>query len=723
MVQSQVPGMPDVELSSGTNCRCPKCLFEKTKQEMIGEKCVAVNGNGVELGLLLKDESRKDAWTLQRVKSAEESDFIRNWWKQDQYFEYGPRPYCQYDAVVARPQHDLWSFGIVVANLLTGVPIFKENREDNICTKDDWLKLLNWSSRDFDQHFSSMETTPEKSLAKNFVSLLLQRDPQKRFLSCGHALEHPFLTGKTPKRIVGQEAEYDVFLSYRVVSDAKHIKLLHRILTQRGLRVYWDALCIRDGKPWEREFAEGLIASKIFVPFISRHAVNQPNNVFNNFSLLKSDSHCDNVLLEHRLAFELQDRGYIESVFPVCLGDAQFNQGSEAAVGDKVYVVRSNAFDDGNTFSKASFMTCTVIKFDPKSKLYTLQPDGNDPEFTLDMQTANEARRLFPMNHKNFNTRDDIDPGNIKKDPACWNPPDVCVAAVERKLCEHLSNNGMGTPYTPNKTVKSVLLDISNTQGMFMNGNSVDQIFACADRIFKLARPECASPISIPTTPTTGRSVPTTPTNGRSRLSADESVTVQPTSPSTAAAEAALQGEGAGRDKEDDAARARCLELEQEVATLRLSVEAAERELSTMREQPLVSSPMSAKDVFPSSAPPELTLLSAETVALRIDAIAIGFKDYHQSIIDKGYDGLMVSTFAGRRFADVSQDLQILGVHSQPLRDRIVVELNKLFDPQTYPIQTAAAVQPSTASEHQVLPFLPGDGQVTPRNRRNCSML
>jgi hypothetical protein len=124
------------------------------------------------------------------------------------------------------------------------------------------------------------------------------------------------------------------------------------------------------------------------------------------------------------------------------------------------------------------------------------------------------------MNHKNFNTRDDIDPGNIKKDPACWNPPDVCVAAVERKLCEHLSNNGMGTPYTPNKTVKSVLLDISNTQGMFMNGNSVDMIFACADRIFKLARPECASPISIPTTPT----------NGRSRLSAVSNQQAQPCS-------------------------------------------------------------------------------------------------------------------------------------------------------------------------------------------------
>ena len=191
---------------------------------------------------------------------------------------------------------------------------------------------------------------------------------------------------------------------------------------------------------------------------------------------------------------------------------------------------------------------------------------------------------------------------------------------------------------------------------------------------------------------------------------------MQPVSSSTAAAEAALQGEGAGRDKEDDAARVRCLELEQEVATLRAEADrlqagvaleqqarqAAERELSTMREQPLVSSPMSAKDVFPSSAPPELKLLSAETVALRINAIAPAFQQYHQCFIDHGFDGEMVSTFAGRRFADVSQDLEILGVNSKLQRDRIVAELCKLFDPQTHPSQTTAGVQPSTASVRTV---------------------
>ena len=111
---------------------------------------------------------------------------------------------------------------------------------------------------------------------------------------------------------------------------------------------------------------------------------------------------------------------------------------------------------------------------------------------------------------------------------------------------------------------------------------------------------------------------------------------------------------------------------------------------------------MSARDVFPSSAPPELKSLSAEAVALRINAIAPAYQLYHERIIYQGYDGEMISTFAGRPFADVSQELQILGVNSKSHRDRIVSDLCKLFDPRTHPIQTAAGMQPSTASVRTV---------------------
>ena len=40
-----------------------------------------------------------------------------------------------------------------------------------------------------------------------------------------------------------------------------------------------------------------------------------------NFSTLKSDSNCDNVLLEHRLALELRESGLIDKVFPVIIGE------------------------------------------------------------------------------------------------------------------------------------------------------------------------------------------------------------------------------------------------------------------------------------------------------------------------------------------------------------------------------------------------------------------
>ena len=37
--------------------------------------------------------------------------------------------------------------------------------------------------------------------------------------------------------------------------------------------------------------------------------------------MLTSDSPCDNVLLEHRLALELRERGLIERIFPIMIGD------------------------------------------------------------------------------------------------------------------------------------------------------------------------------------------------------------------------------------------------------------------------------------------------------------------------------------------------------------------------------------------------------------------
>ena len=146
------------------------------------------------------------------------------------------------------------------------------------------------------------------------MSRLLIKDPSKR-PDASHALAHPFLSGKRAARLVGEEAEYDVFLSYRVNSDFHHCKVMYEMLTERGFRVWWDQSCLRAGADWEKGFCEGLIKSKTFVGLLSRGGLQ-------NFEGLTESSRCDNVLIEYRLALELYSFNLLEAVFPVMIGDS-----------------------------------------------------------------------------------------------------------------------------------------------------------------------------------------------------------------------------------------------------------------------------------------------------------------------------------------------------------------------------------------------------------------
>ena len=140
------------------------------------------------------------------------------------------------------------------------------------------------------------------------------RDPSKR-PDASHALAHPFLSGKKVARMIGEEAEYDVFLSYRVSSDLHHCELMYDMLTEKGLKVWWDKKCLQPGADWEEGFCEGLINSRAFVALLSRGGLQ-------NFEHLTESSRCDNVLLEYRLALELQSSNLLEAVFPVMIGDS-----------------------------------------------------------------------------------------------------------------------------------------------------------------------------------------------------------------------------------------------------------------------------------------------------------------------------------------------------------------------------------------------------------------
>ena len=80
-------------------------------------------------------------------------------------------------------------------------------------------------------------------------------------------------------------------------------------------------MCLLPGQNWEEGFCNGLVSSGNFVCLASRNAMRNPTNDRSNWEKLTEDSRCDNVLLEWRLALELKDRGMIDGIFPVFIGD------------------------------------------------------------------------------------------------------------------------------------------------------------------------------------------------------------------------------------------------------------------------------------------------------------------------------------------------------------------------------------------------------------------
>jgi hypothetical protein len=70
-------------------------------------------------------------------------------------------------------------------------------------------------------------------------------------------LDHPFLSGKVPTRLIGNAPPIDVFLSYRVAADAKKVELFYDSLTALGKKVWWDKKCLANGVPWEEGFCKG----------------------------------------------------------------------------------------------------------------------------------------------------------------------------------------------------------------------------------------------------------------------------------------------------------------------------------------------------------------------------------------------------------------------------------------------------------------------------------
>jgi hypothetical protein len=125
--------------------------------------------------------------------------------------------------------------------------------------------------------------------------------------------------------LFGAVPQWDFFISYRVAANEHEARTLYDLLTRDGLATaFFDKECLPDGENWEKEFCKGLVDSKVFVPIVSEDAIKNPSKSWQNFeTLLEDQPNCDNVFLEHCLALELRQRGYIEKIFPIFIGKKQ----------------------------------------------------------------------------------------------------------------------------------------------------------------------------------------------------------------------------------------------------------------------------------------------------------------------------------------------------------------------------------------------------------------
>lgn len=138
-------------------------------------------------------------------------------------------------------------------------------------------------------------------------------------------LNHPFVSGLNIHRLPGDKAEYDIFLSYRVDSDTYHAQMIYNTLTSMGIKVWWDKECLKPGEPWQIGFCKGLYNSRIFIPLLSKDAINHDINSKHNLSKIHENSIVDHLLLEYLLSLEFQLRGFIDKIYPIFLGRVQYN--------------------------------------------------------------------------------------------------------------------------------------------------------------------------------------------------------------------------------------------------------------------------------------------------------------------------------------------------------------------------------------------------------------
>lgn len=249
-----------------------------------------------------------------------------------------------WQCITAHPSYDIWSLGCVLYAMCCQHTsnLFESDINDQISSdsqdSDSLYSLGLWSDELKEKKLSKIKDV----LARNLISQLLTREPNHR-PSIDRILGHPFITGKSVQRLAELEVRYDVYLSYRMAADTTLAEEIYRHLTHRGCTVWLDSKCQVDDSVLDKKLMHGLLRSRVFIPIMSRNAINNPSNEYNNLSkLTESTPYVDNLLLEYRLALELKRRGLIEVIYPILVGDVMESESSMESISSLSLMSKSS---------------------------------------------------------------------------------------------------------------------------------------------------------------------------------------------------------------------------------------------------------------------------------------------------------------------------------------------------------------------------------------------
>lgn len=114
-------------------------------------------------------------------------------------------------------------------------------------------------------------------------------------------------------------AQYDVFISYRVATDAETARRLKAACEQVGLKTFLDQDDIAAGADWLQTFQAAVRASRIFAPLLSRGGLRGIE------ALLPTEGQDDHCFLEYVLALEAKEElGML--LVPVAVGEVQVEE-------------------------------------------------------------------------------------------------------------------------------------------------------------------------------------------------------------------------------------------------------------------------------------------------------------------------------------------------------------------------------------------------------------